>query len=275
MGESGKCTTLNIIDTIIKLISSVFLAIIVIILNIASDKISNSIEQGNLIQNLINDLTTRDVQARQDIALIALNHSLGDTRPDLIIDIAERIFFDLLESDSINTSAHSASLGSVAFRIIEQRSPTKADSIRQVVLSNEKLASNVPSRRSAPDIQTLQPSVSMAIRQDNFYNIVTKSFKNLIYIQYMPANKKKSAEKIRELLNEKGYNAAPIEMVDGRYKTGIRYFHDSDIELANSIANSITSELSLDSIPTNKIDNTRYKVTPGHIEIWLNMKNIR
>jgi hypothetical protein len=74
------------------LTSAILLAAITILLKYGIDDITVSLERGQLVQKLLDDLTTQNQNVRQDIALIALNHSIAKQDPLLVLEIAEQVF---------------------------------------------------------------------------------------------------------------------------------------------------------------------------------------
>ncbi|MCU0627791.1 MAG: hypothetical protein MUF21_15150 [Gemmatimonadaceae bacterium] len=82
------------LDVLGRLVSGVVLAVIAFILKTGADDIAAAQQRGELVRSLITDLTTRDQAARQDIALIALDHSIGERTPQLVVEIAERLASD-------------------------------------------------------------------------------------------------------------------------------------------------------------------------------------
>lgn len=87
------------LDAIGKLVSSILLVIIAMAIKFGSDRIAFSLQSGQLVQSLIMDLTTAEQQTRQDVALLALDHSIGNENPPLVSEIAERLFRDTQSQD--------------------------------------------------------------------------------------------------------------------------------------------------------------------------------
>jgi|GEM_PF-6396491 len=77
------------LDVVGKLVNVVFLAVIATVIKLGADNIAHSLKRGELVRSLISDLTTQEVKVRQDIALIALNRAIGDSQPELVVEIAE------------------------------------------------------------------------------------------------------------------------------------------------------------------------------------------
>ena len=97
-------------DIVGKLFSGVILALIAFVIKSGADDIAASQRQGELVRSLIADLTTKDQHTRQDLALIALNHSVGEQNPSLVIEIAERLVIDTTGYSSGDRAANQALL---------------------------------------------------------------------------------------------------------------------------------------------------------------------
>src|SRR5688572_28149518 len=81
-------------DIIGKLLSGVVLAAIAVVIKLGADNIAMSQREGELVIKVMTDLTDTQQVARQDLALIALNHSVSKRNRQLVIDIAERLLRD-------------------------------------------------------------------------------------------------------------------------------------------------------------------------------------
>jgi hypothetical protein len=79
------------LDTIGKIVSSLVLVVIAMFIKSGSERIAFSLQSGQLVQSLISDLTTQEQQTRQDVALLALDNSIGDEKPRMVAAIAERL----------------------------------------------------------------------------------------------------------------------------------------------------------------------------------------
>jgi hypothetical protein len=235
-------------DFIRKYVSSILLAVIALLVKVGSDDIAKSLQMGNLVQSLIADLTTKNEQTRQDIALIALNHSIGDKKPKLVVEIADRILQDMLESPSTQTSDGRKALSGIAFKIIEQRNPERAEEIRKQPFSQDQA------------------------------RMLTVAFPNLIYIQFRGQGNRQLAEGVRVQLQKKGLYTPEIEQVDDEdYQNDVRFFYVEDSLLAQEVVRITETFLSEQGKPRKfqLLDLSRSewaaKASKGQVEVWINL----
>ncbi|MCK5021517.1 MAG: hypothetical protein KAS32_31185 [Candidatus Peribacteraceae bacterium] len=118
------------IDVIGKVISGVLLAVITILIGIGVNRVEKAVKKGELVQSLISDLTQNEKRFRQDVALIALDHTLGDNDSDIVVEIAWQI---LVNRPQIPDNA----AFDIAFQIIQKRNPKKAKKFEE--LQNNKV----------------------------------------------------------------------------------------------------------------------------------------
>jgi hypothetical protein len=241
-----------------KLTSAILLAAITILLKYGIDDITVSLEKGQLVQKLLDDLTTQNQNVRQDIALIALNHSIGKHDPLLVLEIAEQVFKSRGKSDDLTNDA--------AFSIIQQLNPTKAKQIALSIAKDEQ--SNLRS-----DANTSPESTKRVSTDAQF---VAKVFPRIVYIQFKHENSRETAKDIQKFLQQKDISAPGVERVDEKFPNSIRYFHQEDIQFAKEInrilkdffkSNSQNIVFKLDNLSQSK-----FKVPTGHIEIWMNIE---
>jgi hypothetical protein len=255
------------LDVLGKFTSSVLLAAIALLLKSGSDKISYSLQKGDLVRNLIADLTTQDSRTRQDIALIALNRSVGSQEEDelLVSEIAERLFLDLRGPDT--AADESQSLGSIAFRVLEHRNPRRAAALREQILAVRDSITRA-TLRSQPDTSALAAAATPAQAR-----LLARAFSNVIYIQYRNAADSDFAEQLRTAIAGQGFHAPGIERVEGNFRNWIRYFHAEDQPLADSIASLTRTFFAERGRPLDlKIQNLGgrgFQAQRGQIELWI------
>jgi len=259
----GKKDFWDKLDVFGKIFSGVVLAAIVVVIKMGADDIATSMHTGELAKNLINDLTKKDEKIRQDIALITLNRAIGDKNPHLIVDIAENIFNANKEYVDLS--------GNVAFAIIKERNPAKAEEIRKKVVAftdNPDLRKNL---RSASD---LTQSTSTRTEVPAQAQLISRVYKNVIYIQFRGEKNKFIIEELRLKLNKEGY-APGVELVDKDYPNSIRYFHQEDRGLAEqvaSIARSFLKEKKYEINLTPQDLSGKFKIPKGQVEVWINLE---
>ncbi len=110
------------IDILSKIVSGIVLVLIAIVLKFGADKISSSLQTGQLVQSLIVDLSSPDtIKIRQEIALVALDQVLWKQNPELVLKVCERIVLNTDQYDQIS--------GVLAFEILKSRAPIRADAL--------------------------------------------------------------------------------------------------------------------------------------------------
>jgi len=134
----------DIIDILGKVISSVLIGgIVSYFIQAAAQKISYSIEAGKLTQSLVEQLstTTKDQQLRQDIALAALDCSIGQDKPLLVGSIAERI---------ANSKGFDDPTARYALEVLKLRKKERYDMIIQERKEQLASASRVTGPKASP-----------------------------------------------------------------------------------------------------------------------------
>jgi hypothetical protein len=264
------------LDVVSKLVSSVLLAVIAIVVQQGASRIATSLQTGDLVRNLIQDLTTRSERARQDIALIALNHSVGDQNPELVVEIAERIYRELtLDSGQNKISPEGVKKGIIALEIIKQRDPKRADAIQKDLWSDPNTIAELQQLRpkgGGPDAEVTEQAQGEVSAKTQ---LLAKAFPNLIYIHFRDEKNKQLAEGLRNRLNEAGFYAPGVERVDKDYPNNVRFFHGEDRELAQRVATTAEQFLSEQKSPRKlelqDLSSKGFKVQKGHVEVWINL----
>lgn len=176
------------------------------------------------MQSLIEGLTTRDEQARQDIALIALDGAIGDDKPEMVVQIAEQVLVSRQETSPEDT---------VAFRIISDRRPEKSEEILQRLkrLNPQKaqeVASNSvaqePPSRSEPAVQEQTPAAQVSAQASK----IARVFSSIVYIQFRNPDNRALVVKLQQFLSGRGFFVPGVEQIDANFTSSIRYFHAED-----------------------------------------------
>lgn len=260
------------LDIVGKLLSGVILALIAIFIKTGTDDIAAAQQQGDLVRNLLVDLTSNDQRTRQDLALIALNHSVSDS---LMIEIAARLVLD-----TTGYSAGDQALTSVAFRILLQRDPVMAESLkaqRQRGFENQVADPVVrAAARSAPDTST-RPPVSAAGDSvaRNAHELIAPLSSSVVFIQFGGTFERAVAGQLRNRLAEAGFAAPAVEHIGTAFSSSVRYFHSEDSVLADSVG-QVTHRLlqekapRVGAIPVQNLSGRGFRVPRGQIEVWLN-----
>lgn len=288
------------LDIIAKLLSGALLAVLAFAVNYGAEKISTSLKTGDLVRNMISDLSSKNEgDVRQDMALITLDHSVGYGAEDnaLVSEIAEKIL-DNPRSDNPATT--------VAFKILKKRNPQKADEYQKrwdEIISGSRSslrsspadeplaatpsptaqASPEPSATPSPSYPTPQASpttrpttrptpVPAPTQQDQVSvdrQFVARLAAKLVFVQFK--NDKALAQELAQKLKEQGFNAPGVEAVPGKYSYSVRYFHAEDAELAAQVAAIVSNFLKSKNIAGVAVAPVRFqgKSPLGQVEVWL------
>jgi hypothetical protein len=265
-------------DILGKLVSGALLGLIALLIKMGADNITTAQKQGELVQSLLQDLTTKDQRTRQDLALIALDHAVGDKNPPLMIDIAERLVTDTTTYSAAGQGSDQV-LGGIAFRILQRRSPALADSLRRHFQRQyeQQLAADTALRslsRSPADTTKshIHPSSSDSLVAPSGA-LLARVASNVVFIQYQGAVPRALADTLRRRLGTAGFVAPGTERVDAPFRSAVRYFHPADLELADSVASMTQDFLSArdinQTVPVQPITSKGVKVPSGQLEVWL------
>lgn len=269
------------LDVIGKILSGALLAVIALIIKSGADSIASAMHEGELVQSLIADLTTKDETTRQDLALIALNHAVGRRNPELVVEIAERLVVDTTRYSAGDRAAKQA-LGSVAFDILQKRAPARADSLKKALeqravatLSDSSTRAAVRSRPDTSRVNTTPPGADSAAQAVT--DLLAPLSSSVVFIQFQGAVQRSTIDELRSRLDRSGFVAPGIERISPPFASSIRYFHPEDRVLADSVARitkAFVSErrLRVPSIPIWYVANHTSNVKLGQIEVWLSVQ---
>ncbi len=263
------------LDILSKIVSGIVLVLIAVVLKLGADKISSSLQTGQLVQSLISDLSSPDTnKIRQEIALVALDQTLWNQNDELVLQVCERISLD---------TKYEQITGALAFTILKSRDSLRADELLKQIEQKEKDKSK--QHITPPDTSDY---VVTAVQQDipdynvEGSNILARVKKNKLYIHF--ANEE-NRQKIRQLQGDfksAGFYAPGIERVKGNYRLDIRYFHKEDSILTGSIVQIIKNfleeeEINIKSVSIKDFRGTKFQkgATVGLIEIWINLRRLK
>lgn len=285
-------------DVIGKIVSGVLLAVVALLLQQYTGQIQKNadekaekIKKGELLQSLVSDLSQPADRVRRDVALIALNRSVGDEDSALVLEIVEHIF------RNTPTESNGEAL-KVAYRIIEQRNPILA----QQLAAELNIKANDPATRnsliSSPDVSSPNESATVAISEKNKgISPVSESqiramlaptedapasanarqisavFPKIAYIQFQGNIARERAEELRNLLIKQGISAPGVERIEGKYQNSIRYFNKEDSILASETAKAVNKFFEQKGCKTEfePKEFSKFKTPKGQIEVWINL----
>jgi hypothetical protein len=169
------------------------------------------------VQALIADLTTSDQQTRQDLALIALNRSVGQHNGQLVSEIAERIYFDLSQRET-----EQQGIGRVAYGVLASRDPVRASHVRDSI--EAEAATSRPQIVSPPNADSVRGTLARSPQAE----LIARIHPNVAYIQFAAESDRASADALRGALTSAGFWTPATEQLDGNFNNWIRFFHDAD-----------------------------------------------
>lgn len=264
-GEKKQKDGWDILDIVGKLLTPVLLGVLTITIKFGTDKIQQgsdrvaaSQRKGQLVQSLVSDLSKPETGTQQDIAIIALDRSVGADDPSLVLDIAEQIVRNRKYSDI------------VALGIIRQRDPSRAEKLEKEIFTSlddpkqrEKLISNADTSSQAEKASTTDSK------------LISTIFPNLVYLQFQGAIQRSVVEDFRKSISEQGITAPGVQRVAGSYVSNVRYFNGDDQEQAKSLAAKATQFFESRGCPgtfkVNDLSNSKFNTPKGHLEIWINL----
>lgn len=211
------------------------------------DKYQTEINTANLIQKLINDLTSQTT--KQDLALIALRHTIVKNKEDaknlMLIEICELVLEQQIHQ--ARQGKKEGYVSNTAINILKERAPDKSKKwIEEVGLIRRENESFV--------FQTLKNNIN----------------KGLIYIHYKSRNQETRVEEFRTKLKRQGWDVPPIDLItSSSYKDDIRYFNSKDVDIAKQLKN-IADQHFLKKFDLTNLSSRYPNVPNKQIEIWIN-----
>lgn len=204
------------------LVNKGVLIAIPIVLGFYGNKISQSIEKAKLIESLLDDLTTNEVNTRRDIALIALDSAVSpsknESESDQVVEISKILLTDIITRDnpyideqtSINKDIEKA----IAVKIIKKRKPNSGEVIIKDLV--EEIVAVLPSEEivssANPNAAVNQNDSSRKERIDNLIADILPADVKRVYIQYK--DDKQNADIIREHLREQNISVALVQKIE-------------------------------------------------------------
>jgi hypothetical protein len=258
-------------DILGKLLSGVLLALIAVFIKIGTDRIAVSQQRGELVRSLIADLTTKDQRTRQDIALIALNHSIGEQNAGLVTEIAERLVVDTTGYSAEDRAANQA-LGSIAFQILRERDPARATAVQKLVIRRfEETATDSATRAALLPSDTTQRSDSVGTVTDLLARVNSPS---VVFLQVGNNVPSELVAQLQARLIRSGFAVPAAQLIQGsNIPSSVRYFYATDGEVANragDVLNAVLRESGFEVPPRVQfISGFEGRARRGTLEIWI------
>ncbi len=264
-------------DLLLKLGSGVILLWFTVVVKQGSEDIATAMRKGELVQRLIGDLTaTPDAKVRQDLAIIALDGSVGADDSDMVAAIVEKLF------EIRPTTTADELTNDTAFAVLNRRSPERANRIRERLLaalsesSVRQLAVSAPTLPPPPATTAPAPNAAPEPPPEPAAEVKAAAavFSNLLYIQFQGAITRELINELRRAHQNEGMAAPAAERLAGNYRSAVRYFHDADREQAAAVAARSTRFFEERKCPlaigVESVASVRAKVPPGQLELWIN-----
>lgn len=253
----------DIVDLVARIVGTVFLGALVFIIPNASQRIAASLDTGRLVHSLITDLTTANERTRQDLALIALNRSVGEHNSKLVSEIAERIYFDLSSRDTLQQG-----IGRIAFAVLANRDAPRAQFVRDSIEAEAlRSRSQIVSPANVDSLSTVSSSPQA--------ELVSRIHQSVVYIQFAVERERTIARALRDSLQAAGFWAPDVDQVDGDFRNWIRYFHESDESLARKAQDAVHRFFAArgDTIQfrVQNLGGRGFNAPEGQIEVWMRL----
>jgi hypothetical protein len=278
MAEETKKTKSfwDILEILSKFTTGFLLVIIAFVLDIGSKRIAQSNDESKIIQSLIEDLTTKQAESRNDVALLSLekylmsdsNNKNFQINKAYITEVSETILRQRIQEDSSLTLE-----SSIPFKILNKYNKAEANIVLTEDGDNKRDASNSNLKEKGPLSDSAVTNLQPIIQSKNATeaNVISSFNKKICYIQY---NNSAGEDKIRDFQNAlktKEWVAPGIDYVAGNYNNIVKYFNDEDKTLAEKAA-TIAKAYFNNDFQVVAILSSKYKVPKGQLEIWINNK---
>jgi len=98
---------------------------------------------------------------------------------------------------------------------------------------------------------------------------ISRTGNSIVYIQYRDNRDIKIVDELTNRLENGGYNVRAAEKINANFKSDLRYFHESDKLMAESIAELSKNIAGFDGVSLRP-NLMQMASPPGQIEIWIN-----
>jgi len=230
-------------------------------------------DEGVSVSGLIRDLTTEtNSTVKYDYAFLALERYLRNTNTDgklkpqdkeMLVGFAQTLILERINYLGKDSNS------SVNRILIPQRFLEKNDTIalkntqHELVNRNNKIILPLNTIKASDSLFKYAP-ISQSI-DPNKEKSIAMVVKKVCYIQYASASKREEIEELQNKIKENEWVVPGIEIVKGQYNNTIRYFHEEDQSLANSL-----NELLGYKFRILRVHNFEKKVPHNQIEVWVN-----
>lgn len=257
----------DFVDLLVKIASGLVLLWFTVVVKQGAEDIALAMRKGELVQRLIGDLTASpDARVRQDLAIIALDGSVGADDSEMVAAIVEKLF----ELRPATTEAELTN--DTAFTVLKRRSPKRASALqeRAVKAVSNKDRQTLVSAASAVPTDVSEPGPQPAAEA----KAVATVFSNVLYIQFQGQLKRELINELRGAYQQEGIGTPEAERLAGQYKSSVRFFHDEDRAKAEAVANRATRFFMEKKcalvVDVEDLTAKRSQVPMGQLELWIN-----
>jgi hypothetical protein len=261
----------DLADLVVKLGSGVILLWFTVVVKQGTEEIATAMRKGELVQRLIGDLTASpEARVRQDLAIIALDGSIGGDDSEMVAAIVEKLF------EVRPTTTADQLTNDTAFAVLKKRSPARANQIRERIL---KALSETRVRQNAVSGPTLPAGAAAGAVSDTSpeppaeVKAAAAVFSNLLYIQFQGEITRELINELRQLHQNDGLAAPAAERLGGDYRSAVRYFHEDDRAKAAAVAERSTRFFQEKNCPlaigVEPVTSLRSRVPLGQLELWI------
>jgi hypothetical protein len=261
-----------------RLLSGVALALIALIINVKSEKIADSLKNGQLTQSLVDSILKQDKDSKRDLALITLDETIGGDQIDLVCrvcaQVAENGVSDVMAAGMPGAAASTApedvviAVNKVARQILKKRS-CKPDLLSSLEAKDRDFVAQYRSRMHSQ----ADPNVTAQVRFEvpALIKVINKPAGNTVYIQYR--DDWQGTGKLKDLhdaLEKHGFTSPRGDEKIGqalKFKGNVRYFYPQDEAKAQEVLEIVKMVFGKNYALTSII-NTKFQPPQGQIEVW-------
>lgn len=229
----SKTNIITWIDLAVKILSTVIIAVFGLLLNQKATKITNSLKANEILQKLIEDLSTPESvnQYRKDLAFIVLQEIYDDD--SLIIKISKCIYENDTNPVSVKNAVDLLSKKDPDY-LIEKRTIQNTDDEDLKIL--DSIPTLIPVQKKDTSQHVNQKTLKLQENTRELFLKLTKSY-NKVAIFY--TNDGKNDDKLKEELNKINFDVLFRKKPDNSPDNEIIYVYEADELFAKKIKDII------------------------------------
>jgi hypothetical protein len=273
MEKESKRDTWDKLEVFSKFITGGLLVVIAFFVDQGSKRISRSNEEGKIIQSLIEDLSKKDDNTHNDVALLSLEKFLLQKNDEKLLEIDKTYIIQISETllrQRITKDSGFNAQSSIPFRLWQKYDSVYANDFFTDFIASKSMVDEItsPKKDSLTSIE-LAAMKPIAQSNDAVEASVLSSFKKkIVYLQYSQRDQLESMKELQKAFISNKWIAPGVEFVSGNYSNLIKYFDPDDKQLADNAA-VLGGKIFNKPFKIAPIFNNRYNVPKGQIEIWV------